>query len=244
VEQGPYFHTLEKSRLSDEVARKITQAIREGRYQPGQALPAEREMSVQFNVSRPVLREALRIVEMQGLIDIRHGKGTYVKMPATDIMNIPIRDWLADNYGLLLQFYEARLEIEPACTALAAERATEEDIAFLRELMSNEAKLTVEETIPSFVALDIDFHNAITRMSRNMFLIQMMNFLINPETDMRKIVLRLPDHLQVAHNGHSAITEAIARHDPKAARQAMIKALERPLEILRDYLASQEKPND
>lgn len=243
MEQAPYFHTLEKSRLSDEVARKITQAIQEGRYQPGQALPTEREMSVQFTVSRPVLREALRILEMQGLIDIRHGKGTFVKMSATDIMNIPIRDWLADNYGLLLQFYEARLEIEPACAALAAERATDEDIAFLRELMSNEAELTIAETIPTFVSLDIDFHNAVTRMTRNTFLTQMMNFLINPETDMRKIVLRLPDHLPVAHSGHSAISEAIARRDPKAARQAMVDALERPLEILRIYLANQEKPN-
>lgn len=240
---APFFQNLEKSRLSDEVARQITQVIREGRYQPGQVLPAEREMAVQFNISRPVLREALRILEIQGLVEIRHGKGAYVKSSATDILNIPIRDWLAENYSLLLQFYEARLSIEPTCAALAAERANDEDIAYLQQLMSKEAALTQENDVPTFVSLDIDLHTALTQMSGNTFLAQMMGSLINPETDMRKIVLRLPDHLSVAHGGHSAIVEAIARHDPEAARQAMINALEVPLKILREFIKNQESQN-
>lgn len=232
-----YFQTLEKSRLSDEIARQIAQVVREGRYQPGQVLPPEREMAIQFNVSRPVLREALRILEIQGLVEIHHGKGAYVKSPVTDILNVPIKDWLADNYPLLLQFYEARLSIEPVCAALAAERASEEDITYLRQLMDHEARLTQETEVSTFVSLDIDLHTAITRMSGNTFLEQMMNSLINPETDMRKIVLRLPNHLPVAHGGHSAIVEAIAYHDPAAARQAMITALEVPLQIIHNYLA-------
>lgn len=240
---APYFQNLEKSRLSDEVARQITQVIREGRYQPGQVLPAEREMAVQFNISRPVLREALRILEIQGLVEIRHGKGAYVKSSATDILNIPIQDWLAENYLLLLQFYEARLSVEPTCAALAAERATDEDIAYLQQLMGKEAALTQENDVPTFVSLDIDLHTALTHMSGNTFLAQMMGSLINPETDMRKIVLRLPDHLRVAHGGHSAIVDAIARHDPDAARQAMINALEVPLKILREFIKNQESQN-
>jgi GntR family transcriptional regulator, transcriptional repressor for pyruvate dehydrogenase complex len=238
-----YFQTLEKSRLSDEIARQMVQVIREGRYQPGQVLPPEREMAVQFNVSRPVLREALRILEIQGLVEIRHGKGAYVKSPITDILNIPIEYWLAENYPLLLQFYEARLSIEPVCAALAAERATDEDIAYLRQLMSHEAALTQEAEVSTFVSVDIDLHTAITRMSGNTFLEQMMNSLINPETDMRKIVLRLPNHLPVAHGGHSEIVEAISRRDPQSARQAMIDALEAPLQILRDFLGQKESGN-
>jgi DNA-binding FadR family transcriptional regulator len=243
MENSSYFQTLEKSRLSDEIARQIAQVIREGRYQPGQVLPPEREMSIQFNVSRPVLREALRILEIQGMVDIRHGKGAFVKSPSTDILNVPIEDWLAENYRLLLQFYEARLSIEPTCAALAAERATNEDIAYLKILMSREAELTQEKEVSTFVSGDIDLHTAITRMSGNKFLEQMMNSLINPETDMRKIILRLPHHLPVAHSGHSEIVEAIAVRDPQAARQAMINALEAPLRILDDYLAQKESEN-
>ncbi len=238
------FQSLEKTRLSDEVARQIAQVIREGRYQPGQVLPAEREMSAQFNVSRPVLREALRILEIQGLIEIQHGRGAFVKSHGTDILNVPVDQWLRENYSLLLQFYEARLSIEPTCAALAAERATEEEIAFLRQLMAEEVELTQEENVPTFVSLDIDLHTAVTKMSGNTFLAQMMNSLINPETDMRKIVLRLPRHLPVAHGGHSKIVDAIARHDPEAARQAMIIALQAPLKAINIYLAERKETED
>jgi GntR family transcriptional repressor for pyruvate dehydrogenase complex len=238
---GYYFHTLEKTRLSDEVARKIAQVIREGRYQVGQVLPAEREMATQFNVSRPVLREAFRILEIQGLIEIQHGKGAYVKSHGNDILDIPVEQWLDENYPLLLQFYEARLSIEPTCAALAAVRATDEEIAFLRQLMLNEVELTERENVPTFVSLDIDLHTAVAQMSGNTFLAQMMNSLINPETDMRKIVLRLPSHLPVAHEGHTSIVESIARHDPEAARQAMTTALQRPLEAIKLFLAQQEQ---
>jgi len=240
----PLFQSLEKSRLSDEIARNIAQVIREGRYQPGQVLPAERELATQFNVSRPVLREALRILEIQGFIEIRHGKGAYIKSDGTDILNVPIKVWLSQNYSLLQQFYEARLIIEPACATLAAERATDEEIEYLRHLIISEMELTNQDNVPTFVSLDIDLHTAVAHLSGNSFLIQMMDSLINPETDMRKIVLRLPNHLNIAHEGHGAIVEAIARHEPMAARMAMIRALKKPLDEIELFLANQERENE
>lgn len=243
MENLPYFQSLEKSRLSDEVARNIVQVIQEGRYQPGQVLPPERELAVQFNVSRPVLREALRILEIRGFIEILHGKGAYVKSQGTDILDVPIEEWLDENYSLLVQFYEARLSIEPVCAALAAQRANEEQIKYLRQLIAQEEELTNQENVPTFVSLDIDLHTAVTHLSGNKFLIKMMDSLINPETDMRKIILRLPHHLRVAHSGHSAIVEAIANHEPEAARQAMINALNISLEELQLYLTEEDKKN-
>ena len=238
-----YFQIPEKSRLSDEVARTIAQVIREGRYQPGQMLPSERELALQFKVSRPVLREALRILEIQGLISIQHGKGAVVKSSGTDILSIPIEEWFAENYSLITQFYEARLTVEPICAALAAERASDEEIAYLHKIMADEEKLTEEENVPTFVGLDIDLHTAVAHMSGNYFLAQMMDAMINPETDMRKIVLRLPDHLPVAHHGHFEIVNAIARHQPEEARQAMINALTVPMQNIEEFLSNQEQRN-
>jgi GntR family transcriptional repressor for pyruvate dehydrogenase complex len=243
MSSGPYFRNLEKSRLSDEIAREIAQVIREGRYQPGQVLPSERELAKQFNVSRPVLREALRILEIQGLIDIRHGSGAYVKNYGTDILDVPIQEWLNENYSLFLQFYEARLTLEPTCAALAAQRANADEIKLLRQMITSEKALLEQENIPTFIGLDIDLHAAVANLSGNTFLIRMLETLINPETDMRKIVLRLPNHLNVAHTGHSAIIEAIARHDPEAARQAMIAALQSPLDAVQSFLTNQEPGN-
>jgi len=243
MENMPHFQSLEKSRLSDEIAWRIAQVIREGRYQSGQMLPPERELAGQFNVSRPVLREALRILEIQGLIAIHHGRGAYINGTGTDILTVPIREWLDENYSLLVQFYEARLAIEPACAALAAQRAKDEEIEVLLQLMSKEAQLTQQENLHDYIGLDIDLHAAVANMSGNSFLIQMMASMINPETDMRKIILRLPDHLNLAHTGHSAIVKAIARRDPEAARQAMIDALQKPLDAVHTYLTSQELGN-
>lgn len=244
METAPQFQSLEKSRLSDDVAWHVAQAIREGRYQPGQVLPSERELATQFNVSRPVLREALRILEIQGLIEIHHGKGAFVKSHGTDILNVSVIEWLNNNYSYLCQFYEARLSIEPTCAALAAQRASDDEIDFLFQLMNSEESLIQEENVPSFVSVDIDLHKAVARISGNTFLQQMMDSLINPETDMRKIVLRLPNHLPVAHDGHMAIVEAIACRDPDAARQAMINALQKPLDTIRNFLANKEHDHD
>jgi GntR family transcriptional regulator, transcriptional repressor for pyruvate dehydrogenase complex len=240
MEKTPHFQSLEKSRLSDEIAGQIAQVIREGRYQPGQVLPPERELAGQFNVSRPVLREALRILEIQGLITIHHGRGAYINNSGTDILEVPISVWLDENYPLLVQFYEARLAIEPFCAALAAQRASDQEIEELIQLMSKEAQLTQQENLLDYIGMDIDLHAMVANMSGNNFLIQIMELLINPETDMRKIILRLPDHLNVAHTGHSSIVEAIARRDPETARQAMTIALQKPLEAVNAFLASQE----
>jgi len=187
-----FFQSVEKSRLSDEVARQIERIIAEGRFLPGQKLPSERALSAKLAVSRPVLREALRILEIQGIVRIRQGSGIYVKDPTQDILNVPIREWLAENLPLLCKFYEARLVIEPECAALAAQRATASQIENLRILVEESLPTVEGNFITEFIGMDIDFHAAIAEMSGNTLLAQMLESIINRETDMRKIVLRLP----------------------------------------------------
>ena len=114
------FQSVEKPRLADEVARQIAQAIQEGRFLAGQTLPPTRELATKFNVSRPILREALSILQIQGFVSIRHGRGTFVKDQNTDILNVSLEAWLAKNRALVENFYEARLAIEPVCAARSA----------------------------------------------------------------------------------------------------------------------------
>ena len=230
------FQSVEKPRLADEIARKITQAIQEGRYLAGEVLPPTRELAVRFNVSRPVLREALSILQVQGFVTIRHGRGTFVKDPDTDILHVSIEDWLEKNYTLVENFYEARLAIEPACAARAAQLAQEEDIAKLKEILNTLDRLTDEGNTPVLVSADIDYHSSIARLSRNEFFIKMLDTLIVPETDVRKIVLRLPNHLPTTNKNHTEIFNAIAKHDPEAARDAMAVALSEPLNVIREFM--------
>ena len=235
------FQSVEKPRLADEIARQIAQAIHEGRFLAGQTLPSTRDLAEKFNVSRPILREALSILQIQGYVSIRHGKGTFVKDPNTDILHVPLSTWLAENRALVENFYEARLAIEPVCAARAAELATPEDIAALQEILDRFDHKTTANDTPVLVSADIDFHSTIARMSKNEFFIKMLDSLIVPETDVRKIVLRLPDHLSTTNKHHWEIFKAIKSHNSTAARKAMIVALSKPLEVIRDFMQEEEK---
>ncbi|MGE5463451.1 MAG: FadR/GntR family transcriptional regulator, partial [Syntrophothermus sp.] len=188
MDNSSFFQSVEKSRLADEVARQIEQAIQEGRFLPGESLPPTRELATKFNVSRPILREALSILQIQGYVTIRHGRGTFVKDPNTDILNVSLESWLTKNRSLVENFYEARLAIEPVCAARAAQLAGEREIAELQGILNHLDHLTDTSDTAVLVSADIDFHSAIARFSKNEFLIKMLNSLIVPETDVRKIV--------------------------------------------------------
>jgi GntR family transcriptional repressor for pyruvate dehydrogenase complex len=234
------FQSIEKPRLADEVARQITQAIHEGRFLPGQALPPARELATKFNVSRPILREALSILQVQGFVSIRHGRGTFVKDPDTDILNVSLQAWLTKNLTLVENFYEARLAIEPVCAARAAQLAESKDVAELRRILDRLDHLTDRSDTAVLVSADIDFHSTIAKLSRNEFLIKMLNSLIVPETDVRKIVLRLPDHLPTTNKHHIEIFKAIENRNPTAAKKAMIVALSEPVKVIQKYVQDKE----
>jgi GntR family transcriptional repressor for pyruvate dehydrogenase complex len=240
-----FFQTVEKARLSDDIAHQIVQAIHEGRLIPGQTLPSERDLAKTFNVSRPIIREALRVLEIQGYVSIQQGCGTLIKDPETDILNVPISEWLEKNMQPLNEFYEARLAIEPVCAALASQRATDRQLLNLREnLEESERVARSGENLATLVGLDIDFHSEIARMSANPFLVKLLNTLIVPETDVRKIVLRLPNHIPSALDGHKRIYEAIRIGEPEAARQAMIDALSQPFAIIEKFMGKRAGVSD
>ncbi len=235
------FQSVEKTKLSYEVANQIAQAINEGRFQPGDTLPPARSLALQFDVSRPIVHEALTILQIQGYISVKHGKGVFVKDPAGDIVNVPIDKWLDENLKLVEDFYKARLIIEPACAELAAQYATKQEIASLQELLNSVEELFAGSNATILVGPDIDFHSKIASMSGNSYLQKMLNAVIVPENDIRKVILRLPNHQGVTHQDHVEVLEAIQKHDPDAAREAMTVALERPLTAIKEYLKSKEK---
>lgn len=230
------FQTIEKTRLSYEVAHQIVQLISEGRLQEGDALPPARELATQMSVSRPILQEALSILQIQGYVTIRHGKGVFVKDPNTDILNVPIEAWLKENIKFVEDFYQARLAVEPLCAYLAAQNAKPQDIASLRKMITEAAPLFNGSNASILVGIDIDFHSKIAEIANNEFLQKMLNAVITPEYDIRKVVLRLPNHQKVTHNDHADIFDAIVAHDPSRAQEAMVVALERPLTAIREFM--------
>ena len=228
MEQG-ILRSVERSHLSDSVANQLETAIKEGRFWPGQQLPAERQLSRELGVSRPILREALSTLAARGLITVQQGRGTFVTDHAAKLVDRPLV-WLVENEQLVRDFYQARLVIEPTCAALASRRARLDPagVARLEELLASAEDVIATDNVIGFIGLDIDFHAAIAHMTGNPFLYRMLEAIIQPEMDLRNVLHRLPDHLRVAHERHERIVAAIKAGDAEGSRQRMIEALEGP----------------
>jgi GntR family transcriptional regulator, transcriptional repressor for pyruvate dehydrogenase complex len=221
-----------RPRLAHEVARRLTRTIREGRCPPGERLPSERCLSAELGVSRPVVREALKSLAALGLVEIRPGSGTYVVDVVVQLANVDPITWFRENRKLVHDFFQARLVLEPEAAALASQRATREGLAGLRAILRRGDELANEDQLAAFIGLDIDFHRAIAELSDNGFVLEMLEAIIDTDTDLRRVLHRLPGRPEVAHRGHADIVAAIESGDAARARRVMSDALEDALDAI------------
>jgi len=142
----------------------IKQLISQGSIELGSKLPPERELAKQFGVNRQTLRQALKVLEIMGVLSQRVGDGTYLSASAESILKEPI-DFLVLLDDLShFELFETRLIVEPELAARAAERATAEDMAGLRQaIISMERSRNNEERLEA----DIAFHDCVFRASGN-----------------------------------------------------------------------------
>ena len=203
-------------RLYQELARKILRELASGAYEIGARLPAERELAIQHNVSRPTVREAIIALEVQGLIEVRVGSGAYVR-------RIPGKE---DKPGFNISAFElteARLMVEGEAAALAATQITAEE---LRELDALVEAIAQENSDPKGTEnADREFHLAIARATRNTAIYNVIEQLwvlraTSPEAALLHAKARTANVKPVVDE-HSAVLEALHNHDPAAARAAM-----------------------
>lgn len=145
-----------------QVADQIVRAIREERLRPDDRLPPERQLAQRFGVSRPTVREALAALELAGMVESHHGRGTVVVASVARV----------ETWGLEVvppQVFEARLAVEPQLAALAADKRYPEDIANLTEKVE---ALEAEFAATAKYDSDLDVHHAIARAARNPILQQ------------------------------------------------------------------------
>ncbi|UGQ45586.1 FadR/GntR family transcriptional regulator [Massilia endophytica] len=210
-------------RLYRVVADRIQQLIREEGIAPGSRLPAERELAAKLNVSRASLREALIALELGGVIEVRGGSGVYVsELPDA-------ADALAEAAGPgPFEVLSARRLIEAEIAAIAARSATDAAIdGILKAVVEMEAHHANKS---SNEQADRNFHLAIARATGNSALVGTLDYLWSQRG---RLWHKLKEHFQTEElrqetlKDHRRILEAIAAHDPAAARKAMRAHLER-----------------
>lgn len=223
-----------RDRLYQDLAKSLLEALAQGRYPVGSRLPAERELSQAYGVSRPTVREAIIALEVQGLVEVRIGSGAYVlRLPGKS--DIP-------GFGIsAIELTEARLLFEGEAAALAATQITDEEVAELDRLVKQIARENMEPA--GTVDADRAFHLTIAQATRNGAVYDAIENLWNlrstsPEAALLHAKARTANIKPVVDE-HAAILGALRERDPVAARAAMRTHLSAVLDSL--LFATEEK---
>ncbi|MEA1960091.1 MAG: FadR/GntR family transcriptional regulator [Bacillota bacterium] len=151
---------------------QLKEMIKRGELKPGNKLPSERDMAESLGVSRASVREALTALEAIGILDIRPGEGTFVRQTNDQETFEPLALVLAVEQNPGAQMMEVRRVLESESAALAAERASQED---LNKIDKSLKKMKASSTVQEAVAADLRFHFAIAEATKNTILLRIMN---------------------------------------------------------------------
>ncbi len=202
-------------------ARRIAQSIADeivgGRLESGQKLPPERALAVQYGVSRPLIREALRSVDELGLIETRPGRGTYVRSGRTAGVHRQIGLAIRRRGVTAAELSEARITLEGEAASLAAQRATDADIERLERAL---ARLDPSEGI-AHVKLDLAFHLGIVAAAHNTVIEMMLESIAPLTVALMTRSVSDPRVMDRSQPYHRIALDAIRDRDPAAARAAI-----------------------
>lgn len=217
----PFSPVSSGARLSDQVAEKLAAEIRRGGLAPGDKLPTEARLALQFGVSRTVVREAVSRLKSLGLVDSRQGSGVFVTANAT-FAPLQFEARQAASQEAVVQMVEVRRALEAEVAALAAQRRTAADMKQIR--VAVKALDDAVQKGGNGVREDVQFHRAIAEAARNPFLLQTLEYLgqfLHGATQVtRANEARRLDFAQQVRSEHAAIVQALQAGDAEAARQA------------------------
>ncbi|OJG00586.1 FadR/GntR family transcriptional regulator [Pararhizobium antarcticum] len=215
---------IRHSRTSDEVINQIELLVLEGILRDGDRLPGERDLSKRFDVSRPILREALKELENRGLLVSQHGGGTFVADVIGQIFSNPLIELIGRHPRATQDYLEYRRELEGLTAELAARRATPFDRDILTGIMEQMRAAHGNGSPETELAADIDLHNAIGESAHNVILLHTLRacyrLLSNGIFFHRSILLAAPGASDQLLAQHEAIYAAVMAADPLKARAA------------------------
>jgi GntR family transcriptional regulator, transcriptional repressor for pyruvate dehydrogenase complex len=205
------------------VVQHVRGLIERGELRPGDRLPAERELAVQLGVSRPSVRAGLRSLSAIGVLQTRHGAGTFITDGPPSLGSEPL-SFLAALHGFTRdEMFEARRALEVGVAALAAERANDEQIATIADEVTG--MFASLDDPQAFLIHDIRFHRSVAEASGNPILASLVEMVSALFYDQRRRTAQHARDLKESAHLHRAIYHAIRAHDPKRASAAMSEHL-------------------
>lgn len=208
---------VKRPKLSTEILSRLQRGIRDGELRPGDQLPPERELAESLGVSRNSVREALRALEVLGVVEVRHGEGTFVRIPDISTLLGPVFDVLVTKQDFVLEVLEFRRMIEPAICRLAATNATEADLQHLREILAQQEERVLREK--PVVDVDMEFHRSIAMATHNSIIGNTLELISTLFQQFRDVWGE--GRPARSTDSHRKVLDAIARRDGEGAARAM-----------------------
>ncbi len=243
LENGKLLKPIRRVRLYENAVEQIQTLILGNEYKPGDRLPSERSLAEHFHISRHSLREALRILDVMGLIEIKVGDGIYVKevdfLPYIESLNLSLSSRLPFELDSFIKLWTTRRILEMGMVDLAARQVND---SFLKSLWGciGEMQKNLENQNP-FVSAGIRFHRIIAEMAQNEILILIWDMLANLVRKSQSKIYGIPWSPKKALSAHKKIFFALKARDPRKAVEAMKRHM---LDEERALIAALEKGKD
>ena len=217
------FEAIRRNKVYEEVARQIQNHILE-HLKPGDVLPPERELAQRFGVSRGSVRDAIRSLELVGLLEPRQGMGTVVCEPSAEALASPLAAVLVQKRKLVGELLDVRKIIEPPLARRAALHATAAQIEEMEQILARQGEKV--ERGEMAVEEDSEFHYRIALAADNSVMLRMVDVLMDMLRETRRRSLQTSGRPQKSLASHRRILAALKRHDPVASESAMLRHLE------------------
>lgn len=217
---------LQHRKLYEQVVERIRQQILAGELKSGDQLPNERSLGERYGVSRTVIREAMKTLIQNGLVEVRRGQGTFVVDGTADALKESLRLMMgfAAEGSRAGEMVEVRELLEPEIAARAARRRTESDLAVLRGAVE-EMDATLDDAI-AFIEADNRFHVALAVATQNHFIPRLLDSVVDLLQEMRAHIFQVVGGPTRGQQHHRIILAAVEAGDAERARSAMLAHLE------------------
>jgi GntR family transcriptional repressor for pyruvate dehydrogenase complex len=220
--------------VTDDAIVKIRDLISTGRISPGDRLPPEQELATLLGISRSSLREAVKALSQARVLDVRRGDGTYVTSLEPQLLLSGLTfvvDLMQD--ATLIEVFEVRKLLEPAATALAAQRITDDQVAALRESLSS---MRTAHDPEDLVVRDMEFHAQVAAATGNDSLCSILDAISTRALRARIWRASMSGMKTMTLSQHTLILDALADRDPALARSAATIHVSESERWLREYL--------
>jgi len=231
------FKEIKRKRIYEEVLVQLQEYLLNGDVVPGQKLPSERELAQTFNVNRVSVREALTVLEANGLVERKVGEGTF-RTGAVNFEATPLIKAITNKERQVREPIQVRRVIEPQLARLAAQNISDEQLETLRDILRRqEERLKQGKDI---IDLDSEFHYAIARATNNSIFVGLLEALDNSLVSTRVTSNMAQGGGQRGYAAHKSIFEALKKRDPDKAEEAMFNHIMGVERMMLHYFAEQE----